>query len=172
MADTVRLRPLLEPDLDLLEHLHGGPDESGEFGFFGFRNPGSLRRQWADPGFLGAEGGRLAVAAYDDGRFLGEVQWHQVFQGPASPCWNIGISLLTAERGKGYGKHAQRLLVRYLFAHTRVNRVEASTETTNVAEQKALESVGFTREGVLRGACFRDGEWRDMTLYSILRAEA
>jgi RimJ/RimL family protein N-acetyltransferase len=41
----------------------------------------------------------------------------------------------------------------------------------NIAEQRALEWAGFTREGVLRGACFRAGAWRDMVMYSVLRAE-
>ncbi|EGX59257.1 ribosomal protein alanine N-acetyltransferase [Streptomyces zinciresistens K42] len=171
MAEIVRLRPVLERDLPLFERLHEDPAEAGELGFFGHRNPGQLRRQWAERGFLTAQGGRLAISQGDDDRFVGEVQWHQVLQGPASPCWNIGISLLTAERGKGYGKRAQRLLAQYLFAHTQVNRVEAGTESVNVAEQKALEWAGFTREGVLRGACFRDGAWRDMVLYSVLRGE-
>ncbi|MFC9281313.1 GNAT family N-acetyltransferase [Streptomyces collinus] len=168
--DNVRLRPVAEKDLDLLERLHEDPAELGELGFFGHRNPGQLRRQWAEHGFLTAQGGRLTIAG-DDDRFVGEVQWHEVFQGPASPCWNIGVSLLTAERGKGYGKHAQRRLVEYLFAHTKVNRIEAGTEVTNIAEQRALERAGFTREGVLRGACFRAGAWRDMVMYSVLRAE-
>jgi RimJ/RimL family protein N-acetyltransferase len=172
MSETMRLRPLVNSDLDLLERLVEDPEEAGEFGFFGFRDPGSLRRQFAERGFISAEGGRLAIAAGDDGRFVGEVQWHQVLQGPASPCWNIGISLLSAERGRGYGKRAQRLLAEYLFANTQVNRVEASTEVTNLAEQRALERAGFTREGVLRGACFRGGAWRDMVMYSVVRSDA
>ncbi|MCX5054136.1 MULTISPECIES: GNAT family N-acetyltransferase [unclassified Streptomyces] len=169
-VDLVHLRPIAEDDLDLFERLHEDRTEAGELGFFGYRNPGQLRRQWVEHGFLSAQGGRLAIAG-DDDTFVGEVQWHEVLQGPASPCWNIGVSLLIAERGKGYGKHAQRLLVEYLFAHTRVNRVEASTEVTNIAEQRALEWAGFSREGTLRGACFRAGAWRDMAIYSILRAE-
>ncbi|MDN3026065.1 GNAT family protein [Streptomyces sp. S.PB5] len=171
MSEHVRLRPIAEKDLDPLERLHEDPAEAGELGFFGHRNPGQLRRQWAEHGFLTAQGGRLAIVHDTDDRFLGEVQWRQVLQGPASPCWNIGIALLTAERGKGYGARAQRLLAEYLFAHTQVNRVEASTEAVNTAEQKALERAGFTREGTIRGACFRGGAWRDMVMYSVLRAE-
>jgi RimJ/RimL family protein N-acetyltransferase len=74
-------------------------------------------------------------------------------------------------RGLGYGTEAQRLLVRYLFAHTQVNRIEAVTEVTDAAEQWALQKAGFTREGVLRGYVFRDGAWRDVLVYSVLRAE-
>ncbi|MFE0631923.1 GNAT family N-acetyltransferase [Streptomyces sp. NPDC058864] len=170
MSNPVRLRPIAERDLDLLERLFEAPDEAAQFAYFGHRNPGALRRQWAQTGFIAEERGRLAIAGEDD-RFVGEVQWHQVMLGPASPCWNIGIALLSAERGKGYGKQAQRQLVEYLFSHTKVNRVEASTDIANVAEQRALQSAGFTREGVQRGACFRAGQWRDMVVYSVLRSE-
>ncbi|WP_067970769.1 GNAT family N-acetyltransferase [Nocardiopsis trehalosi] len=170
MPAHVRLRPITEDDLPHLERLQDR-EEAGPFGFFGFHDPGRLRREWADRGLLTDDGGRLAVAHGADGRFLGEVQWRRVLQGPASPCWNIGISLLAAERGRGYGTRAQRLLAEYLFAHTRANRVEASTDVANTAEQKALEGAGFTREGVLRGACFRDGAWRDMVMYAVLRSD-
>jgi len=74
-------------------------------------------------------------------------------------------------RGHGYGTQAQRLLVEYLFAHTQLNRVEATTETDNRAEQRSLEKAGFTREGVLRGYAFRNGQWRDNILYSVVRSD-
>jgi RimJ/RimL family protein N-acetyltransferase len=49
--------------------------------------------------------------------------------------------------------------------------VEASTDVENLAEQRALERAGFTREGVLRHAQFRDGGFRDLVLYSRLRGD-
>lgn len=61
--------------------------------------------------------------------------------------------------------------MRYLFAHTTVYRIEASTEVGNIAEQRTLEKAGFTREGVMRGIGWRDGAWRDDVLYSILRTD-
>jgi RimJ/RimL family protein N-acetyltransferase len=61
--------------------------------------------------------------------------------------------------------------VDYLFAHTTVHRIEAATETGNIAEQKALERAGFSREGVLREIRWRSGDWRDEVLYSILRTD-
>lgn len=48
-------------------------------------------------------------------------------------------------------------------------RLEADTESGNIAEQRALEKSGFTREGVLRSCVFRDGQWRDVVRYSLLR---
>src|SRR5262249_61474682 len=83
-------------------------------------------------------------------------------------CLEIGIVLLPQVRGFGYGTQAQRLLARYLFAHTTVHRIWAGTEVDNIAEQRALEKAGFTREGITRATGWRDGAWRDGGIYSLL----
>jgi RimJ/RimL family protein N-acetyltransferase len=83
----------------------------------------------------------------------------------------VGIALLPQARGRGYGSHAQRLLARYLFAHTQAHRLEAVTEVDNLAEQRALEKAGFIREGIMRGCGWRDGAWRDGVTYSLLRTD-
>ena len=45
---------------------------------------------------------------------------------------------LPEHRGRGIGTAAQRLVAEHLFAHTTVHRLEAVTETINIAEQRAL----------------------------------
>lgn len=66
---------------------------------------------------------------------------------------------------------AQQLLSAYLFAAFPIMRVEAVTDITNRPEQRALEKAGFTREGVIRKAQWRNGTWHDQVLYSKLRGE-
>ena len=85
--------------------------------------------------------------------------------------WEIGIAMLPEARGHGDGTQAHRLLARYLFAHTTTHRIEASTETANLAERRALEKAGFTAEGVARAIGWRDGQWRDGITYSLLRTD-
>jgi RimJ/RimL family protein N-acetyltransferase len=51
------------------------------------------------------------------------------------------------------------------------HRIWASTEVDNIAEQRALEKIGFTREGITRATGWRDGAWRDGVIYSLLRAD-
>ena len=70
------------------------------------------------------------------------------------------------------GTAAQRLLVEHLLATTTAHRIWAGTEVDNLAEQRALEKCGFRREGLLRGAYFRDGRWRDSLIYGLLREDA
>ena len=102
----------------------------------------------------------------------GTVVWSRVTYGmPAWSCWNIGISLLAEFRGRGIGTAAQHRLCAYLFGTTPVERIEAYTDVENAAEQRALDKAGFTREGTIRAAQFREGRWRSVLLYSVLRDE-
>ncbi|HEX3705171.1 MAG TPA: GNAT family protein [Mycobacteriales bacterium] len=166
------LRPVTGADVALLEGERGGPDTAGKFGWFGYRDPRGISEMVEQGKTLRDDGGRLVVVD-DSGEPVGEVSWRLTLNGPPpyGECWNIGIWIAPDARGKGHGSAAQRLLAEYLFAHTLRERVEAGTELGNVGEQRALENAGFTREGVLRRACFRDGEWRDMVMYSKLRGE-
>ena len=63
------------------------------------------------------------------------------------------------------------MLAEHLLAATDANRVEASTDTDNLAEQRALERAGFRREGVVRGAQYRAGRWHDLVVYARLRGD-
>jgi RimJ/RimL family protein N-acetyltransferase len=116
----------------------------------------------------------LVVARSSDGTPVGRVEWHAERYGPnrGSRAWNIGISLMPAQRGRGYGTQAQRLLAAYLFQTTDAMRVEAGTDVENIAEQRALEKAGFAREGVLRSAQFRGGTYHDMVMYSRVRTDS
>lgn len=163
------LRPVTEDDLSWLEGIRDDPVATGPYEWHGWHDPGSLRRGWAESGLLSETGGIVMVVRGPDR--IGSISWRQVRTGQISYCWALGILLAPAFRRRGYGTQAQRLLVRYLFAHTQLNRVEAITEITNIGEQRALEAAGFTREGVLRGATFRLGRWHDQVIYSVLRDE-
>jgi RimJ/RimL family protein N-acetyltransferase len=167
-----KLRRVERDDVGYLETQYNGPDEAGLESWFGFRDPGRLGRRLDAGETITEERGSLAVTD-DDGSLVGELSWIRVFNGPPpnGGCWNVGIWIGPEHRGKGHGTAAQRLGAAYLFEHTTMQRVEASTEADNVAEQKALEKAGFAREGVLRQACFRGGAWRDMVIYSKLRGE-
>lgn len=171
-ATTVRLRPMTLDDCTLAEANPEAPDIEN-FSFYGFGDPsrfrklvesGALHQKWGD------FDGRLAVEA--DGAYIGHVSWHPAHHGPIhAPALEFGISLIPASRSKGYGTQAQRLLVAYLFNNTTVNRVEALTDVENLAEQHSLEKAGLLREGIARGCHFRAGQYRDMVVYAITRAD-
>lgn len=172
MTERLCLRPFREQDLAFLDLLSAEPETTGPYVWAGFRDPYGRRRRWQTDGYLGADSGALAVVL-DATEVAGIASWTTNDRGgPAGGCYEIGIALLPGHRGHGLGTAAQRLLVHHLFDCTLAHRLEAQTDSDNVAEQAALERIGFRREGVLRDARFRQGAWRDMVVYGLLRSDA
>ena len=161
------LRPVTEEDLAVLERLTNDPDGAGEHEWHGWHDPHVWGHRWAENGLMGSAAGTLMIVRGQTP--VGFVSWRQVATGPISHCWELGIGIAADARGQGAGTQAHRQVVQYLFRYTQAHRIQAVTEITNIAEQRALEKAGFTREGVLRGAGFRDGHWRDGVLYGIVR---
>lgn len=168
----VTLRAFREEDLGFLDRLCTDPAALGPFEWVGFTDVRERRRRWERDGYVGADSTALAIALAN-GTVAGLASWKSAHRaGPEHGiCYEIGAALLPEHRGHGLGTHAQRLLVNHLFRFTAAHRLEASTDSENTAEQKALERIGFTREGVLREVLFLNGSWRDMVLYALLRSE-
>lgn len=164
----IHLRSLEERDLDALARFDIDPEISEPFEWRGYRDPHARRRRWEQDGYLGAEDSILAVSLAD-GTFAGFAGWRLLTTSGPQGVIQIGILLLPEHRGRGIGSRAQQLLADYLFSTTTANRIEANTEVDNVAEQRALERAGFTREGLLRGRGFVRGQWRDGYIYARLR---
>jgi RimJ/RimL family protein N-acetyltransferase len=161
-----RLRPAYPDDAALLAAWRAAPCSPYE-DWSGPPPPGVSAQVRMPPP---SGGGDLVVADADD-QPIGTMSWHPVLFGPnlGSQAMDIGISLRPFAQGRGHGSRAQRMLARYLFTTTSVHRVQATTDVANIAEQRALERAGYRREGVLRGAQWRDGSWHDVVSYACLR---
>jgi ribosomal-protein-alanine N-acetyltransferase len=162
----VVLGPVTDDDLGMFRRFAVEPGLVG-LDWNGFRDPQAPVRRFAEDGFLGKDDGRLMVRTSNGA--AGLVSWRSGSFDGRTQYWEIGIALLPEYRGRGIGWRAQALLTEYLFRHTPVQRIQATTHLENVAEQKSLEKAGFRLEGVLRGCEFRDGRYRDGCLYSRLR---
>jgi RimJ/RimL family protein N-acetyltransferase len=170
----VRLREATLDDAPVVDARAGNADIHGEFNDFGLPKPKPLSENLAGgKRMIGPERGQLLVIRIEDDAIIGDVGWHPTSYGPneRSRALNIGVALIPEARGHGYGTEAQRLLVEILFDRYDVERVEASTDIDNVAEQRSLEKAGFTSEGVQRRAQYRAGDYHDLVGYSILRRD-
>lgn len=170
----IRLRPAAVDDVPVLEGIHDSPESAGEFEWYGFAagRVGEMIAEGHALGDPGASTGLLVPVTVDDDRIVGLLSWRPAIYGPNRyPAMTLGVGIVPELRGQGYGTEAQRLLTDYLFAHTNANRIEAQTDVENIGEQRALEKAGFIREGVLRGAQWRNGEWHDLVGYGLTRAE-
>ena len=171
-GEKIYLRPVRQDDLPILAARANDIAFLTEFNFFGLHQHNSLEKHFQEDGLLSQERGTLVVVTCDSDQVVGDVSYRQVrYAGYTSIAYDFGIVLAPEHRGKGYGVEAQRLLAEYLFSVYPIMRVEASTDITNTAEMRALDKAGFTREGVLRKAQWRNGDWHDLVVYSKLRGE-
>ena len=173
-GSQIRLRPLRDEDWRKFEEW-GSTREAlwGPFQRFQLDQVPLLREAYQQTGLLKRDGGMLLIETSSDRQVVGFVRYTLLSLPDADiPHPEIGFGIPEiSSRGKGHAQEAVRLLVGYLFAGYPVERVSALTDEENKPAQQVLESVGFQREGALRRAMFRDGEWRDVVLYGILRHE-
>jgi len=73
-------------------------------------------------------------------------------------CWNRNIVT-----------RAGRLVVDYAFENLGVERIQGWALASNAASMRAMEKLGFQREGVLRGHRLINGERHDQVIYAILK---
>jgi len=72
---------------------------------------------------------------------------------------------------QGYGSEAVRMLLKHGFDTLNLNRIFLRVFEDNPRAIRAYEKVGFVHEGRLRKAKYRDGQYLDILLMSVLREE-
>jgi RimJ/RimL family protein N-acetyltransferase len=77
----------------------------------------------------------------------------------------------TRRRGASARAEAARGLLRWAFGTLDLNRVQAETDTRNLASARVLDKLGFVREGTLREDCVVNGEVSDSWVYGLIRRE-
>lgn len=73
--------------------------------------------------------------------------------------------------GKGLGTACTRFAVEYGFRQLNLNRVHLSVLASNDRAVRLYERIGFQREGLLRQAQYKDGEYLDVIVMGLLRSE-
>jgi RimJ/RimL family protein N-acetyltransferase len=97
--------------------------------------------------------------------FLDDIRWNN------RNGW-IGLAIgEAANRGKGYGREAMRLVMRYAFHELNLHRLQLTVFSYNLHAIHLYDSLGFVREGTHREAILRDGAAHDMHHYGILARE-
>jgi RimJ/RimL family protein N-acetyltransferase len=114
-------------------------------------------------------GVRLAIDRLADDVFLGWCslsRWNPDFCSAA-----MGYCLNDTAWGLGYATEAARAVLEWAFDALPLNRVQAETDTRNVASARVLEKLGFVREGTLREDCIVNGDVSDSWVYGLLKRE-
>jgi RimJ/RimL family protein N-acetyltransferase len=74
-------------------------------------------------------------------------------------------------RGKGFGKKAVLLLLKFAFMDLNLNRVYLHVFSNNDRAIHIYNKIGFNKEGVLRKSAYIDGCYVDIVVMGILSSE-
>lgn len=114
-------------------------------------------------------GARLAVERVSDATFIGWCtldRWNPDYRSAS-----LGYCFDAAAWGHGYATEAAGRLLQWAFETLELNRVQAETDTRNLASARVLEKLGFEREGTLREDCVVNGDVSDSWVFGLLRRE-
>lgn len=73
--------------------------------------------------------------------------------------------------GKGIGRDAATLIIEHGFNSLNLNRIYCGTYSNNLGMQNMALALGFVKEGILREADFKEGNYVDVINYGLLRRE-
>ncbi len=73
--------------------------------------------------------------------------------------------------GTGVNALSKALVLHLGFVGMELERIAAPTDVRNARSQRALEKLGFVREGVLRHYHRHGDEFKDVAMYGLLRSE-
>jgi ribosomal-protein-alanine N-acetyltransferase len=145
--------------------------EAQEMGFpdaFGPAEREELRERIERSGEF--DGVELLLGIHLDGKLVGEVQARQPRMGLPPGVFEIGIDVFDpAQRGKGIGTQALRLLLTRLFESESAHRVQATTDVDNTAMRALSDRCGLGCEGVMRSFMPSIDGPKDYAIYAITR---
>ncbi|MFI9550866.1 GNAT family N-acetyltransferase [Nonomuraea endophytica] len=117
-----------------------------------------------DPGLV-----QFSVIELDGGTLVGTATFWGIDNHSRSA--HIGLGLLPAARGKGYGTDVVAVLCHYGFVVRGLQRLQIETLADNAAMLGSAERNGFVREGVLRSSAWVMGTFVDEVLLGLLAHE-
>ncbi len=83
----------------------------------------------------------------------------------------IGYFLNVNFQGRGFMSEALKSVIEHGFKIMKLNRMEAFISPSNLPSIKIIESLGFTREGILKEHYKWNNEILDSVVYSLLKSQ-
>lgn len=110
---------------------------------------------------------KWGVVLRESGRVIGELA---IFNVQNQRMASVGYRLHPDWWGQGIVSEALRHAVDFVFAHTELQRLEATADVRNTGSLRVLEKCGFVREGTVRQGKMVS-VYCDYAIYGLLRSD-
>jgi len=168
---AIQLRPLEEADAERIRQWR--LDEGTRKAYMGYRFPviAAAERDWvkrvADPSnreqvYLGVEHQNEGLVGVVN---LRDIDW-------INRVAKLGLLIGACYQGRGFGREALGLLLRYGLEELNLRRIELEVRADNERAIALYEAAGFLQEGRLRQRWADTGKYVDVVVMGFLRSEA
>lgn len=169
-GEKVTLRLFKREDLETYIAKVNDFDMRGDYLPLHINNPMDLQKQFNDNNLMTEDYGRFMIVEKNTDRMLGYIVFFKTTHYMAG--LEVGYVIFNKEdHGKGYCSDAMKLITKWLFEAKQINRLQISADSGNVASGKVAEKCGYQKEGILRGAAFSRGEYNDLVMMGMTRAD-
>lgn len=161
----VRLRDFRPEDAPSVHRWFNDPRVTADL--VGSRDAFSLddARRWVERAVADDDDRKWAIVIDDPGEAVGYVALFGLDR-PTGP--ELAVLLDPSAWGRGVARAAEREACRRAFEQHGVHRVHAEIPATNESAKKVVTSLGFRREGVMRGAIRRGADAVDNEVWGLL----
>lgn len=112
----------------------------------------------------------LAICLLNSGKYIGNITLQAINMLNRSARMPILIGD-KSEWNKGYGTEAIMMMLEYAFLERNLNRIFSHVLEGNINSVRMHEKCGYVREGTLRQSVYKNGEYKDQILMSVLKAD-
>ncbi|MFZ2509047.1 MAG: GNAT family N-acetyltransferase [Steroidobacteraceae bacterium] len=167
-APQVMLRWLTEADVEAIYAIFSDPEVMRYWSTLPMSDIAQARRLIADihDGFRTQRLFQWGVARLEDDRIVGTCTLFAINQSQGRA--EIGYALGRGFWGRGYMNEALTALLDFAFGSLSMRRLEADVDPRNTGSLRALERLGFRREGLLRERWRVNGESQDSVVLGLL----
>jgi RimJ/RimL family protein N-acetyltransferase len=166
----VGLAVMLAEDVPLIARWNQDLDFTARLGTPGEVHSLEMRQEFfAENGRIGATSAEFAVIECASGRLVGFGGLFDISRALTATLF-VGIGD-AADRGRGRGREASRLICEYGFFFRSLHSIKVEVHAWNRPALRAYAGLGFREVGRLRGANLLNGQRHDEVILDLLRDE-
>lgn len=125
-------------------------------------------KKWINDAIFDSNSVKLAICLKETEKHIGNVYLNTIDHVNK----NCTIGIIIGDKnilGQGLGSEAMMLILYHAFYELGMIRVASTQLLTNKSSIKLCQKCGFKNEGILRKAVYKNGEYCDLNILSIIR---
>lgn len=162
------LRPIQEDDLQWLADLRNNEQTWPYLGTLNFTNL-PKQKSWLEKSSLDAKQMNFIFCKHPVGQLVGFVRLDEL--DTVNGNVRVGGDIHPDYRGLGLSKEMYKQIFRLAFDYLRLHRVWLLVAAYNEKAITLYKKIGMREEGCYREALFRNGQYHDYLIFSILQNE-